>query len=257
MKFLKTAVVASRSRFLDTEYNLNHFEEIIKEASYKGARFICFPELAVSSYTLDPGIFNTAETIPGRVVERVEKMAAGYGVYLSMGMSEKDNARYYITQVVTGPDGYMGKYRKYHITEDEKKAGFSEGNEFTVFDIDGFCVGINICYDGRWKDTIEAMKQLQVDLIHHPHGNIIRKGKKREADEWTRTKMTYFTERAIFASCYILVHNSAGITSYPEGINRFTGGAVIIDPSGKAVSRTTNKTLNENIVYGKLKKLRC
>ena len=52
--------------------------------------------------------------------------------------------------------------------------------------MDGFRLGILICFDGRHEDTLEVMKKAQVDVIHHPHGNTIG-SLGREAEEWTRS----------------------------------------------------------------------
>ena len=47
------AVVSSNSVFCDPDANLKHFEALIKEAAEKGARLVCFPELALMAYSTD------------------------------------------------------------------------------------------------------------------------------------------------------------------------------------------------------------
>ena len=167
------AVVSSHSEFCGVEANLKHFQSLIKEAKGRDARLVRFPELALMAYSTEKEILDVAEEIPGPSTARLEAIARSHDVYLSVGMAEKAGEEYHIAQAVIGPDGYIGKYRKYHPTGGEQKCGFSPGKEFPVFDVDGFRLGINICADGRQEDTIQAMKDAKVDMIHHPHGNYL------------------------------------------------------------------------------------
>jgi Carbon-nitrogen hydrolase len=48
---LMVVVITSQSAFGDVEANLNHFEQLIAEAATRGARLVCFPELALVSYS--------------------------------------------------------------------------------------------------------------------------------------------------------------------------------------------------------------
>ena len=168
-----------------------------------------------------------------------------------MGTTEKDDTgKCYITQFLCGPNGYIGKYRKHHQAPGGASLGLAEGDSFPVFDIDGFTLGFNICFDGRSWDTIELMKKAGVDIIHHPHGNLLDLG--ADAEEWTRGKLYYLPARAIYSRSYILVNNSAGDTISPIGTSSFCGGAVIIDPLGQAIVRTTQKDRSEMMVFATL-----
>lgn len=243
---LTVAVVSSVSVFCEPETNLAHFEELVEEAKRKGARLVCFPELALTSYTDNKAILDVAEPIPGPSTKKLEEIARSNDVYLSVGMAEKDGPKYHIAQVVVSPQGYLGKYRKHHPTPSEQGCGFSPGELFPTFDIDGFKLGINICADGRREDTIEAMRDARVDVIHHPHGNWLGLG--RQAEEWTRGKMVYFVPRATFARAYILINNSAGDTLEPTGPVHFGSGALAIDPLGQVVGRTTQEDREEKMI---------
>ena len=252
VKTLTVAVVSSHSEFCDVEANLTHFASLIKEAKGRGARLVCFPELALMAYSTEKEILDVAEPIPGPSTEKLAAIARSHDVYLSVGMAEKDGEKYHIAQAIIGPDGYIGKYRKYHPTGTEQKCGFSPGKEFPIFDVDGFRFGINICADGRREDTIQAMKEAKVDMIHHPHGNYLSLG--RDAEEWTRGKMVYFVPRATFSRAYILINNSSGDTKHPRGVNEYGSGAVVIDPLGQVVDRTTQKDRTEKMIVVEIKR---
>ena len=246
MDGLRVAVVSSRSRFCDISANLRHFETLSRRAAGRGARLVCFPELALTSYTIDPRILDIAEKIPGPATDRLAEVAHRLDVYISMGLAERSAGRYYIAQAVVGPDGYLGKYRKYHPTDGERQAGFSPGRSFPTFSVDGFRLGINICFDGRHPDTLQPLSRRKVDIVHHPHGNLVGLGK--DAEEWTRGKMVYFVERAIKARAYILINNSAEYAGNPEGELQYGSGAMVLDPLGQVVKRTTQKTRSEKMI---------
>lgn len=245
-KKLKVAVVSSKSRFCDIDANLKHFAALVRKARQQQARFVCFPELSLTGYTLRKEILEIAQPVPGPATEVLEKIAADNQAFLSVGLAEKSRNKYHITQVLIGPRGYIGKYRKMVVTDGEFKAGFSNGHAYSTYDIDGFNVGINICYDGRHRKTINAMKKAGVDIILHPHGNYLNHG--THAEIWTRGKLSYLAERAIYARAYILINNSAGDMPHPGGITGFGSGALVIDPLGQAVARTTQRTRSEKMV---------
>lgn len=121
-----------------------------------------------------------------------------------------------------------------------------------MFDLDGFRFGVNICADGRQEDTIQAMKEAKVDLIHHPRGNYLGLG--RDGEEWTRGKMVYFVPRATFSRAYILINNSAGDMKHPGGVNEYGSGALAIDPLGQVIDRTTQWDRQEKMIIVTLEK---
>jgi len=250
---LRVAVISSHSQFADVKKNLEHFTALIEKAAAKGARLVCFPELALTSYSTHEKALEAAEEIPGPLTRKLAAVAKRLNVYISVGVAERELQAHYITQIVVGPAGYLGKFRKNHPTPGEQACGFTPGNSFPTWDIDGFRFGVLICFDGRHDDTIDAMKRAHVDIIHHPHGNSVG-NLGREAEEWTRSKMVYFVERAVHARSYILINNSAEDVVQPNGTLRFSSGAMVIDPLGQVVTRTMQKDRSEKMVFASLKK---
>ena len=246
MHKLRIAVVSSKSKYCDIKGNLNHFKSLIKRASARKAKLVCFPELALSCYTTEKNILSVAQKIPGPITDELVMLAREYGVYLSMGSPERSGSRYYISQIIVGPQGYMGKYRKHFPTELEQACGFSPGMTFPTFIIDGFRMGVNICYDGRHSKTIEAMKKANVNFIHHATGNYMLVGEN--ADEWTRGKIVYSVSRAIQARAYILINCSAGDTVEENEKKSHSSGSLVIDPLGQVLRRTTQATRTEKIL---------
>ena len=250
---LTVALISPKCLFADAEANLRHFAELAEQAAARKARLICFPELALVSYSTNKAVLDAAEPIPGPTTKKVEAVARRLNVFLSVGMAEQGGDQHHIAQILVGPDGYLGKYRKYHPTGPEKSCGFVPGESFQTWDIDGFRFGILICFDGRHADTLDAMKQAHVDIIHHPHGNNVG-GLGRDAEEWTRSKMVYFVPRAIESRAYMLVNNSAEDTQQPKSVMKYSSGALVIDPLGQVVTRTMQRDRSEKMVLATLQK---
>ena len=243
-KTLTVAVVSSQSTFGDVRANLAHLDAIIAEAAAAGARLVCFPELALVGYSTHPDIQKSAEPIPGPVTERLARIAAQRNVYISAGMAERDGEKTYIAQIVVGPKGYLGKYRKCFPTPAERACGFSPGQEYPTWEMDGFRFGVVICADGREEQTILAMKKAEVDVVHHPHGNWVG-SLGQDAEEWTRSKLVYIGPRAVTARAHMLVNNSAGDMAEPGGKQQFSSGALVIDSLGQIARRTDQRDRSE------------
>ncbi len=250
---LKIAVVSPHGVFGDVDANLEHFTKLAEQAAAKQARLICFPELSLVSYSTHEDVLKFAEVIPGPTTKKLESIAKRLDVYISAGMAERDGDQYHIAQVLVGPDGYLGKYRKNHPTGSEQACGFAPGRKFPTWNVDGFRMGILICFDGRHEDTLDAMKKAQVDVIHHPHGNTIG-SLGREAEEWTRSKMVYFVPRAVKSRAYMIVNNSAEDTKQPHRTLQYASGALVIDPLGQVVDRTTQRDRNEKMIITTIRK---
>ena len=244
---LRVAVVTSQSVFGDVQANLEHFEKLIGEAAAGGARLVCFPELALVGYSTHAEVLKAAQPIPGPATDRLAEIARQRNVYISAGMAERDGETYHIAQILVGPAGYLGKYRKCFPTVTEKACGFVPGQEYPAWDIDGFRFGILICADGRHETTIQQMKKAGVDVIHHPHGNWVG-NLGRDAEEWTRAKLVYFAPRALTARAHVLINNSAGDTLEPTGARQFGSGALVIDSLGQVVRRTEQQDRAERMI---------
>ena len=88
---LKVAVVSPRYVFADVSANLTHFTELIEQAAEQEARLVCFPELALVSYSTHRDVLKVAEEIPGPVTRTLEAIARRLDVYISVGMAERDD----------------------------------------------------------------------------------------------------------------------------------------------------------------------
>mgnify|MGYP001480852078 CR=1 FL=1 len=89
------------------------------------------------------------------------------------GLAECDGNALYNSAVVLGSGGVIGKYRKVHLFNTEKKF-FQPGNlPLPVFDIGGAKVGIMICFDWRFPETARTLALKGAQIVAHPSNLVL------------------------------------------------------------------------------------
>ncbi|MGC1614234.1 MAG: nitrilase-related carbon-nitrogen hydrolase, partial [Candidatus Acidiferrum sp.] len=161
----------------DSQENMAHAIEKIREASLRGAQIICMDELFCSEYfcrTEDPDLFNLSEPIPGRATDALAQIAKEQKVVVVASLFERRAAGiYHNTCAVLDADGsLLGKYRKMHIPDDPlyyEKFYFTPGDlGFPNFDTAYGRIGIQICWD-QWYPAGSRLTALQgAQVIFYP-----------------------------------------------------------------------------------------
>ncbi len=225
---LKIAVVCMNSPLGEIEKNLERMETVVQEAGTTGADLICFPELSITGYRLENPAHIYDGFRPEGVLERVEGMARRHGLVLLAGMVEpSDEAKPYISQVVAGPDGLLGVYRKTHLSPNER-ATYRAGQKIEVFSLNGTHFGVQLCYESHFPEisTVMALKGAEILLIPHasPRGTPAEK-----AESWLR----HLPSRAFDNGLYVVAYNQVG--NNRNGF-LFPGVAVALNPSGRVMN---------------------
>ncbi|GAC1320934.1 MAG: nitrilase family protein [Chloroflexota bacterium] len=132
---------------------------------------IVLPELSNSGYIFHSRAeaFGLSEPVPdGPTCLAYLKAIEGTRLHVVAGVCERDGNRLYNTAVFLGPDGYIGKYRKLHLWNEEKLF-FEPGNlGLPLFHLPFGRVGILICYDAWFPEVIRILKLQGADIICDP-----------------------------------------------------------------------------------------
>ena len=162
---------------------------LLREAHGRGARFVVFPELALTTFF--PRWWMTDQDEIDRFFEREISNAEirplfdlakelGIGFYLGYAelTQERGQMRHYNTSILVERDGrIVGRYRKIHLpghSEHLPKAPFQHlekryfdvGNEgFKVWRACDAVVGMCICNDRRWPETYRVMGLQGVEIV--------------------------------------------------------------------------------------------
>ncbi len=162
---------------------------MMREAHASGARFVVFPELALTTFFPRYWMTDQAQIdgffereMPGpatRVLfDRAKELGVGFYLGYAELTAEAGRTRRFNTAILVDAKGaIVGRYRKIHLPghsehlpdapfQHLEKRYFDVGNEgFRVWRAFGGIVGMCICNDRRWPETFRVMGLQDVELV--------------------------------------------------------------------------------------------
>ncbi len=166
MKNVTVAAIQMDCVLGEKQPNLEKAAQYIKQAAGKGAELITLPELFSTGYRTEAEDRQLAEQIPGFTTEWLKDKSKTYHVYLAGAILEYDpvDEQIYDTCILTGPEGYIGKYRKTHLWDNEKER-FSKGTDLPVFKTAIGTIGLQICYEIGFPEISRIMALKGAEII--------------------------------------------------------------------------------------------
>ncbi len=249
---VKIATTCMKSEY-DVKKNLAKMLEWTDKAAAEGANLIVFPEICLQGYPCRDLIteqayqWETAELVPeGESTKTLTAKAKEKGIYIVFGMTELDPDnpyKKYNTNVLVGPEGYVGKYRKVHRGLSENFIWYkSDDYGFRVYDTAIGKIGMCTCLDKAHPESALELAAQGAEIIAMPTGWPYADPEGGEDDTMYQFYQLYDRSRAAENSVYWISSNTVG----PNGCYNFVGNSNIVDPSGKIVATTGEA---EGIVY--------
>jgi predicted amidohydrolase len=165
---MRVAAVSMNGLLGEPQRILKAIDQWCGQAVAEKAELVLFPELVIHGHCT-PNTWALAEPVPdGPSLAALVNIAKRHRVVLCAGMSEKERDIVFNTQVLVGPDGYIGKQRKLHLSRDE---GFfyKGGRDINVFDVGPCKVGIVICYDNQFPEISRVLALRGAEVMLMPH----------------------------------------------------------------------------------------
>ena len=240
MQDLRIAMVQMNSRVAEHERNLATIARFTEQAAAQDVDIVCFPELCVCGYSVgDPSTLEP-EPLKGDSLRRLEEISGDHETTVLAGFLERDvSGIVYNTQVICGPQGYVGHYRKTHVP-DVEIGTFCHGDALPVFEHAKARYGIEICYDSHFPEVSTILAGKGAEVIFLPHAS---PGEKRE-EKRTRW-MRYIPARAYDNNVFVAICNPGG----DNGAGRVsTGVTFVCDPSGVVIDELESGTEEGMIV---------
>lgn len=154
--------------FGDIEGNVSRVLQIVSD---KQVALVVLPELFSTGYQFvsKDEVSSLSEEIPaGFTTKRLVELSKDKKLYVVAGIAERDSGSFYNSAVLTGPEGFIGAYRKIHLFSEEK-LWFSPGNSgFKVWDTAVGKIGIMICFDWFFPESARTLALKGADVIAHP-----------------------------------------------------------------------------------------
>jgi omega-amidase len=211
----------------DLDANLSKIREFSSRAKDAGAELIVFQEMVDTGYSM-PVIQKHATPWTDGAVPELRKIAKNFSIAIIGGVSERDGAAIYNSQLVVDANGQVvAKYRKTHLVTAapiEERTCFSGGNEFASLTVAGFRFGLSICYDLRFPEMCRTL------AVEHGANVFIT------SSAWPFPRVEHLRilamARAIENQSYLILANRVGTD---DGVT-FCGTSAIIDPYGTIVA---------------------
>jgi predicted amidohydrolase len=203
-----------------------------RSAFAKGASIVVLPELIVPAYDLRPEVaLAGAEPLDGETVTAWAAVAREASGYVAAGFAERDGDAVYNSAVLVGPEGVELHYRKLHLFSAEK-AVFTPGDlGLHVVETEFGRIGLCICYDLRFVETLRVLALRGADLVCVPTAWLPGFDSERwDADGFcpqARIALMQANLNQLFVACA----SQPGRPEQPE----FLGSSIVADPRGACV----------------------
>lgn len=260
-KHVCVAVVQAASVIMDEKASTQKAVDLTLEAGAKGAKIVVFPEAFISAYPRGLSFGTTVGSrtptgrqdwlrywessieVPGESTEKLGVAAKKAGVYLVIGVNEKDTetsgGTLYCTVLFFGPDGeLLGKHRKLKPTAAERIIwGEGDGSTLPVFDTPYGKIGALICWENYMPLARAAMYAQGVQIYIAPTAD--------SRETWQPT----IRHIALEGRCFVLSANQyvtkamypndlAGyhdLVDLPEEMS--PGGSAVVGPLGDYIAK--------------------
>ena len=216
----------------DPEQNCRKALEQIRLAAEQGARLVCFPEVQLSPFFPQyEGLDASAWCVPwdSPVIRGFYDACREHGIFASPNFYvEKDGKRYDMSLLIDDRGELLGEQKMVHIAqcpcfyEQDYYTPSEEG--FRVFDTSIGKIGIVVCFDRHYPESIRTEALKGAELILVPTANT--KDEPSELFQW-EIKIQAFQNSVNVAMC-----NRVGL----EGSMDFSGESIVADYNGNTVA---------------------
>jgi predicted amidohydrolase len=218
---LRVAVAQFTARAWDVRGNLARMRDLLAAAAADQAGLVCFPELCLPGYLLDPaGYTDGLLSELGQAEAALHAAASDLRLRIVYGTVRGRPGCLRNVVVLTEPDGGCTVYAKAHMVTAER-AVFTAGRE-AVLSADGD-LALGCCYDLAFPQFCAGLADNGARVLLFPMA-------------WECRRAFVFegiaAARAIENITYLVCANQSG----SDGDIRFHGGSRIVDPLGNTLA---------------------
>ncbi len=212
---------------------------------FHDVRLLVFPEFAHAAPiydTVDKLREHLALPVPNEFTERYVQLCRQYGCYVQTGTFLEVDPDYpevvFNTTVLLGPDGMLSKYRKvnpwipWEIHASPHDIKDYPARPFPVADTDIGKIGVGICYDWLFPESIRQIAFNGTEIILRVSAYMDTWGATPPMDWWT----LFNRARAVENTVYVVAANQgASLRHYPPF--SWPGGSMLVDFDGRILAQ--------------------
>ena len=218
----------------DLPANVLTAARLARAAAGRGASVIVLPELFLSAYH-PPALrastgadveADEASAVTDPRLDPLGRAATDHSIVIVVGapVRHADGRRTCSALVVDRDGGVLAAYDKQQLWAADEQALFTPGGQGTTLTVDGWRLGLGICYDGCFPEHGRAA------AADGAHGYLIPSGYVAGSEH---RRDLYYAARALDNTMYVAFANSVG--GPPPW--RLNGGAAIYEPEGRPLGR--------------------
>ena len=225
-RVLRVAVGQAVARSGDVAANAARAAELVEQAAAGGARVLVLPELFLPGYDLPalardtaPDLVDAEDPRLAPVREACRRTQTVALVSTSMAAAA---GRTISIVVVDGAGRATRAYDKQHVFGDEA-AVFTQGSHGAALELDGWRLGLGVCYDGCFPEHARAAADAGAWAYLVPAAYVLGSEHRRDL---------YYAARALDNGMYVAMAGLVG----PCGAAGFGGGSAVYDPQGRRIA---------------------
>jgi len=226
-KDLKVTIVQTNLAWENVDANLSSFSQKLESLEPSSTDLIVLPEMFSTGFTMNAS--TVAESMNGKAVEWMAKIAAQKNAVITGSCIIKDDGKFYNRLIWMRPDGTYEYYNKRHTFRmAEENKTYASGDKKLIVELAGWKICPLVCYDLRFP-------------------------------VWSRNTGNYdcliyvanWPERRSYAWRHLLIGRAIENQSYVVGVNRigkdgkdidYSGYSVVLNAKGEPISNTKPNT---------------
>lgn len=225
MDDLRVAAVQASAVSGDIGANVASAARWVRRSADRGARLVVLPELFLPGYdpvALDEQGASVDVDASDPRLDPLRVAADETSTRVIVGASVRTGGRRRLALLGLSPDPAV-LYAKQHLWEAEQ-AIFTPGTEGATAHLDGWPIGLGICYDGCFPEHARAATDAGALAYVCPSAYLVGSEHRRDL---------YYAARALDNGIYVVM---AGLVGRCGALD-FSGGTAIYDPQGRPVAR--------------------
>jgi len=241
---MKLALWQTRGHAADVAANLEALESTARRSREAGAALLLCPECWLGGYNIGEEVARIAEPAAGPAAARIGTIARSQRLAIAYGYAERDAGGSIFNSVqVIGPEGLpLAHYRKTHLFGAQERASFQPGAGFVPpFGFAGLRIGLLICYDVEYPESVRTLALLGADLVLVPTALTA---------EYGRVPDVIIPARSLENQIFVAYCNRAGI----ERGMAFLGRSCIAGPDGHCPATCQD---GEALLFADIERAQC
>ena len=206
----------------DVDANVRTALEAVAAAD--GARVLVMPELFLTGYAMPPAVIDVDDAR----LTVLDEAATAAGMIVLIGAALPGPADRPTISILAIGGGVRQVYDKQHLCGQEQNH-FAPGEYGVVLEVDGWMLGLAVCYDGCFPEHARAAADAGAEVYVAPIAYFTGSEHRRDV---------YYAARAVDNGIYAV---TSGLAGECAGVP-FVGGSAIHDPEARTVATVESDT---------------